>query len=1186
MTKNIADLPDFAALKKLAAALWKQSSAYHGAAVMVGAGFSRSSASRGDVSQLLPLWHDLASALAKDLGAGSSSDPLRLAEEYHAYYGKQALYDLIKKEVNDSAWMPGGLHKSLLELPWSEVLTTNWDTLLERASMEVHKPVYNVVSRQDDLASARSPRIVKLHGTVNVTEDLVFTQEDYRRYPTQHAAYVNFARQVFIENELCLIGFSGDDPNFLQWAGWVRDQLVAHARRIYLVGALNLTAAKRKYLESLNIAPVDLEALVADYDDHNERHAEATRIFLQALKDLKPQPAWEWSPTALHRTTISEGELDRTAKNPDHAAALLEQKIPALEADRKSYPGWLVCPPRLRWEIRSQISDPYPSAKNIAALGPDSRAKLLYEMAWQHGITGEAIWAWLAQEFLTICNPEKPCVLTKRQQLEVALVLLKNTRWFDDAESQSIEQAVIAILEKNAKYWPELTDEIAFHRAIVARDCFNYLELEKYAGEISGRDPVWKLRKASLLAELGDFDTGAALIAESYRELLKQHRNERDSIYVLSRLAWAHWLMRGVEMFKPGKAFEEFPFGYYKEKECNPWDHIEHIEEKISKKLEKQNQQEIEPSFEPGHYRDNSDTVTFINELHPILLLDEIESSVGMPLRWGSVSFLVDSASRMARLEELDERHRLALAIRAANSDSDEVLKKILSRTRIACLPQDAVDKLLEQCIQAIEYWVSKWSEGMGDRWVNVVSRIRVFVEVLARISVRANPEQSKQVFRLAMSYGRQPVFHHFWLFDALSHLIDYSLKSIPNAQHQELLLEALSFPLSAEIGVREVKEWVNPVIKNPGSRGSSAALDRRIAEIIDGVAPSSVASAPALLRLLPLLESQFLTEGERSRLSENIWGGVPDGQSLPETGLLKHALFLLPSPNRQMTREIVRRFLFEVSGDGLFATLLLTAIANAAEANAIKEFPDANQASDYFNRLTAWRRKQQDNNHFGFSRGEEKNKGELIGEVLAHSVVPSLSKADLIEKNFEKLSSFYKEVGAAYILMAFPYFVVENSDFSERVEKILRTSMLDSDSDKVACSAYALLRWREAQGSPATARLISRLIYSIGSGRIAGLSAQLWTANEMYKRGYLSEVEIESLVEAVPLIFDNADYGSVSHVSREAVSISLLRAACVRLAKFILREGENKSHELLRILEDAKKDALPEVRFAEMAED
>jgi hypothetical protein len=148
MSNDILSLPDYPALKKLAGALWQEDSTFHGAAVMVGSGFSRSAASTGDVIKKLPLWNDLSKVLTEELGT-HTTDPLRLAEEYSAYFGKQALHELIKKEVNDAAWKPSELHESLLRLPWTDVLSTNWDTLLERASKNVHQPVYSVVNRPE-----------------------------------------------------------------------------------------------------------------------------------------------------------------------------------------------------------------------------------------------------------------------------------------------------------------------------------------------------------------------------------------------------------------------------------------------------------------------------------------------------------------------------------------------------------------------------------------------------------------------------------------------------------------------------------------------------------------------------------------------------------------------------------------------------------------------------------------------------------------------------------------------------------------------------------------------------------------------------------------------------------------------------------------------------------------------------
>ena len=149
---------------------------------MVGSGFSRSAASSGDINSKLPLWNDLLKVLSKDLGSDPWGDPLRIAEEYSSYFGKQALKDVIEQTVNDPAWIPGDLYGSLLKLPWTEVLTTNWDTLLERAASDIYKPIYSVVNKPEDLSSSRSPRIVKLHGTVQISHNLIFTQEDYRQY--------------------------------------------------------------------------------------------------------------------------------------------------------------------------------------------------------------------------------------------------------------------------------------------------------------------------------------------------------------------------------------------------------------------------------------------------------------------------------------------------------------------------------------------------------------------------------------------------------------------------------------------------------------------------------------------------------------------------------------------------------------------------------------------------------------------------------------------------------------------------------------------------------------------------------------------------------------------------------------------------------------------------------------------
>ena len=86
-----------------------------------------------------------------------------------------------------------------------------------------------------------------------------------------------------------------------------------------------------------------------------------------------------------------------------------------------------------------------------------------------------------------------------------------------------------------------------------------------------------------------------------------------------------------------------------------------------------------------------------------------------------------------------------------------------------------------------------------------------------------------------------------------------------------------------------------------------------------------------------------------------------------------------------------------------------------------------------------------------------------------------------------------------------------------------------------------------------------------------------------MYCKDYLSDESIESLIEILPVIFDSTSYGNISPYGRESISVSFVRAACVRLARDLVENCEHQNEELLRIMAEAKQDALPEVRFALM---
>ena len=200
------------------------------ASVMVGAGFSKNAVQNTPTNKKFLDWNALGDVFYERI-YGKKPDKekylsvLRLAEEVESEYGRTSLNNLIKDSLPDKEYSPSELHEMLLRLNWRDVFTTNYDTLLERTQEKIYDKHYNVILNKGDLIYSTEPRIIKLHGSFPSTTPFVITEEDYRQYPKKSAIFVNTVQQSLIENVLCLIGFSGDDPNFLQWIGWIRDNI-------------------------------------------------------------------------------------------------------------------------------------------------------------------------------------------------------------------------------------------------------------------------------------------------------------------------------------------------------------------------------------------------------------------------------------------------------------------------------------------------------------------------------------------------------------------------------------------------------------------------------------------------------------------------------------------------------------------------------------------------------------------------------------------------------------------------------------------------------------------------------------------------------------------------------------------------------------------------------------------------
>ena len=354
------------------------------ASVMVGAGFSKNAVKPDYVD--MKDWNSLGKTFFRLLYSHDPQPyelefktPIRLASQVEASFGRNELDNLILRSLPDDAIAPGELHRNLLRLKWRDVFTTNYDTLLERAYLDAGVS-YNVVTNKDTLLYERSPRIVKLHGSFPDIHPFIITEEDFRTYPNKYPGFVNTVRQALIESIFCLIGFSGDDPNFLNWLGWLRDVMEDSIAPVYLVTYdKNIHESEYSLMLDRGIRILNL-ANVPELSNIQE----ALTFFCQYLQN---EGKSEWKGT-LRRDDI---------KSLDDARNMIDE----MKNIRQSYPGWIFLPDDRMDDFRDLTSGTpaFWKLDEIDGLTIHDKINLMYELNWRLQVSMHPFkMPWMAEE--------------------------------------------------------------------------------------------------------------------------------------------------------------------------------------------------------------------------------------------------------------------------------------------------------------------------------------------------------------------------------------------------------------------------------------------------------------------------------------------------------------------------------------------------------------------------------------------------------------------------------------------------------------------------------------------------------------------------------------------------------------------------------------------------------------------
>lgn len=405
------------------------------ASVMVGAGFSRNAEKESHV--VMKDWNGLAEDIYEQLYSKrpTANDlafktPMRLASLLAANVGRSGLDQIIKDSLPDDLISPGKLHYQLMSLRWRDVFTTNYDTLLERAAEQSGR-YYKVVTSKEMLLYKTPPRIIKLHGSFPDKTPFLMTEEEFRTYPVVHPEFVNTVRQALVESIFCLVGFSGDDPNFTSWQAWLRDVMGDYANPTYLITFdENYDDSFKKLMMSRGIEVLNL-AEIRDLNDYSSALA-----FFFSYIGQKEEEKWN----AQVNLTIKE----------DKVSELVQQ----LKRVRESYPGWFVLPKDYYEEFRDmEIHFPYMQGVFEKITNEVLKEQLLYELDWRADISlSYKGYEWYIQN-IENCIARYDNVRLSEAVLELAISLLRLYRYHP--EKNESQKNLISLLKDNLPFMTE-----------------------------------------------------------------------------------------------------------------------------------------------------------------------------------------------------------------------------------------------------------------------------------------------------------------------------------------------------------------------------------------------------------------------------------------------------------------------------------------------------------------------------------------------------------------------------------------------------------------------------------------------------------------------------------------------------------------------------------------------------------
>ena len=188
--------------------------------LFLGAGISASAG--------LPGWVGLLEALANDVGLDETQlqrlkafdirDQAEILSTWSAAKGEDLNAKVAKLLNGEGRYSLA--HGLLASLSVAESVTTNFDQLFESACTAWDGAQLSVLPYQS--ASAGSPWLLKLHGSVHARDSITLTRTDYRNLTERYGALLGLVQALLFTRHMLFVGYSLSDEDFHEVVRQVR----------------------------------------------------------------------------------------------------------------------------------------------------------------------------------------------------------------------------------------------------------------------------------------------------------------------------------------------------------------------------------------------------------------------------------------------------------------------------------------------------------------------------------------------------------------------------------------------------------------------------------------------------------------------------------------------------------------------------------------------------------------------------------------------------------------------------------------------------------------------------------------------------------------------------------------------------------------------------------------------------